>query len=906
MTDRVRAFSLGVCTALLSLLPPDRVAGQLLSRDSYPLWKRERYENYGSFGYRRFRKEDVERRVYDPFGVYLIDGVNVFELQEARTEGPERGSLISKSQIYTRIFRNLVIGTDSYKGWSASLMAGDAIPTRFSPLTLNLSRLNGVRWDASSRKARFSVIGSRISAPVLVGPQGDPLLVGDEGVGLSRTPEIAAFGTYLFGGHWETTLGSVLTLGSTYVNVHNFDSAAGRQAGSIRGVIPFSSLEEGKSVLVVVSDDSPGDGRGPRIYRMEIYIDGQKRDDVQPDIRLIPSVPDFLAATRRETALGASEIALQRADRPSWLIESFRLEEIIKEKYGRDGKLSAFGNGGLFFMGGKPVTHEGGAFLEANGTDVLVYRYEIPPGSQEVLFKALAAGDYCVDVASALIWKDTDVQWRDWHTVKRAEGNPRDRSNMGWIAFRYGFPTGMNLYGINLEAKLFGFRAWGEYTQNTSYFKFPSALGKRLLTRTDAYFFNIFRGMEYADLGFEFANLPSAFTSSFPALMQNSRQSSVEPFELVEDNDDRDEWPDRWEQTPEFSSLNLTPAPGIGLGYGIFPGLDMDRDGVPDNLWYTGADRILTYYEEPFVFGDDFNNNGIVDERENDNRTDYPYDRDTRGGHFFVTLRPRPAQKDIWVRAGRYDMRQPGGGGRNLTSYVKANYLRRRPGVGRLEVNYYGKRVQDDIRNDLYQPIGSAYEVFADRLLLRNSLQHILVFSTRVDTSAVSNFNVYNDIRLEINDQREVADEDFYQPEARITALDYVFRMDYTWRLGESFALTPMFKAAVNRTRAELFSLRRHTYTLTPMVRGDYQLAPHTVVRGGLLGVPFREIHRDLIRPFLDRESWYYVLALENLSPYKGYNVSTSLGYQRDFDRYRSSHRPSIGRVRYFILVRIG
>ncbi|MCY3736416.1 MAG: hypothetical protein OXG13_08470, partial [Gemmatimonadaceae bacterium] len=158
----ITGFALAVAAPLLLCRSAE---AQMLSRDDYPLWEKEAYENIGRFGYRDFDERDVERRVYDPFGVYLIDGVPVFALEETRTQGPERGSGIFKSPLYPSIFRNLMIGMDSYRGWAASIMVGDAVPTRFSSLTLNLSRLNGIRFDASSRKSSFSLVGSRISDP---------------------------------------------------------------------------------------------------------------------------------------------------------------------------------------------------------------------------------------------------------------------------------------------------------------------------------------------------------------------------------------------------------------------------------------------------------------------------------------------------------------------------------------------------------------------------------------------------------------------------------------------------------------------------------------------------------------------------------------------------------------------
>lgn len=903
MIDRLRkGVSLAVFAALLLFF--HSAWGQLISREYYPLWEKEKYENIGRFGYRDFDEQDIERRVYDPFGVFLIDGVSVFNLEEARSEGPDRGSSIFKSPLYPRIFRNLMIGMDSYRGWSASIMVGDAIPTRFSPLTLNMSRLNGIRWDASSRKTSFSIIGSRVSDPVLLatGLTQSGVQVNQEGVfGLP------SFGTYLLGGHLETVLGSVLTLGTSYVNVHNFDSVAGRRAGSLKGVVPFSSLDEAKSVFVIVSDDSHWDEEGPRIYRTEIYVDGEKRDDIEPMVRKVFSVPDLIGAANREIGMGNDEIELLRADRPSWLIESFRMEEIVKEGYTRSGNLSTLTSGGLFFKEGQEVSHVGVPFLETAGTDILIYRFEVPAETEDVRFRILAAGDYVVDVASALDWIDTDVQWRDWHTVKRARGNPVDRSNLGWISFSYGFPTGTVLYGVNFEANVFGFHAWGEFARNTSYFKYPSGEGKRLSTNRNAYFLNVYRDMGRWDLGWELVDMPSDYSTSFQALMQNPRQNVVAPFELVEDNDDRDEWPDIWEQDREVASLNITPAPGRGLGFGVFPGLDVDQDGIRDNVWYSGGNEILTYYDQPFVFGDDFNNNGVLDGWENDNRPDHPYDQDSQGSHFFATMRPFAEQRNAWVRVGHYDMSQPDGGGRDETSYIKANYRSKWPGIGRVQVGYYGKRVKDDIANNLYQFVGvNNYQVLPDQLLLRNSLQNILIAGAHLNTSSLPDLNVYNDIRLEVNDQREFSDGDFYQQGDRITSVAYVGRADYTWHLGRNFTFGPMFKASINRTKADLFSLQRHTYTMTPIVRADYRLAANTVLRGGLLGLPFREKHRDLLRPFLDRDSHYYIVLLENLGNYRGVDVSTSIGYQKNFDRFIASHLVPRGLVRYFIRLRIG
>ena len=59
----------------------------------------------------------------------------------------------------------------------------------------------------------------------------------------------------------------------------------------------------------------------------------------------------------------------------------------------------------------------------------------------------------------------------------------------------------------------------------------------------------------------------------------------------------------------------------------------------------------LLYFSDPqeFVYGIDLNNNGVIDERENDNKPDYPYDRDRKGLHGFVAL---PAWQGLGGRGG--------------------------------------------------------------------------------------------------------------------------------------------------------------------------------------------------------------------------------------------------------------
>ena len=58
----------------------------------------------------------------------------------------------------------------------------------------------------------------------------------------------------------------------------------------------------------------------------------------------------------------------------------------------------------------------------------------------------------------------------------------------------------------------------------------------------------------------------------------------------------------------------------------------------------------INYYFDSVAWGDDFNHNGLIDERENDNQDDLPYERDSKGGHYFFKVRPR-GSIDIYSRS---------------------------------------------------------------------------------------------------------------------------------------------------------------------------------------------------------------------------------------------------------------
>ena len=158
------------------------------------------YDNYGLEGYRTWPRNVITRTanpVYDEFGDFLVNGVEVYHLRENRRfDDPAQvfsGSTIAKPNNYEGFLNRLMVADDSYNSWQTRLIIGDRIRTHFSPLILDLAALNGIRWDLANERHNFSVLASRMDKPVLSQEDATAL-------------STAAFAAYLLGGHWQWNL----------------------------------------------------------------------------------------------------------------------------------------------------------------------------------------------------------------------------------------------------------------------------------------------------------------------------------------------------------------------------------------------------------------------------------------------------------------------------------------------------------------------------------------------------------------------------------------------------------------------------------------------------------------------------------------------------------------------------
>ena len=834
---------------------------EFLNKEYHPLWE-ERYENYSLNSYRDYG-ESREAPLYDPFGIYLVDGLEILRVQETRTLNP----IVSSSASWNLgRFRNMVILRDDYRGWGSRFMMGDLLDGHFSPLTLNLARLEGFRWDASSHRNRFSTVISRAPRPLSAN---------------------RFFSHYLFGGHWESRLGDVVTFGATYVNFHLQDSQ--RRGASLRGNVP-TRLEPASSYYVIVSDDSPEDAIGPRVFDIQVVAHGRVLD-IEPDVRLLPA--SVFDGTRRTTlTVDPAHAAHVRRD-GAWaprIPEADRVLRVDERTRGRRGR---------FFTHGVPVPPDSPP-LEVTGTDLLIYRFEVPGVARDLRWRLQVSGDYSIDVGASYGFQGGgEPRWDDWHNVARAAGNVTDGSNLAWVTVDYGFPTGLAQYGSNLTVKWLGATVDAAYVLNEQRFQFPHD-GSRHDTGTGAWYARMSRKARGWRLGLEYVDVPASFETSMPVWLSGGNK--LLRYDLVEDNDDGDEWPDvveHWDVLdPAWSEVfrsSSDPDPDakvpqtrwdyqLGGGRGVFPGLDADDDATVDvnvnrNQIPDYAEPFFMYGAEPdeFVYGDDFNNNGVVDERENDNKPDYPYDRDQRGYHALLGLEP---VNGLDLVLGRYHMRQRAGGGRNEVTYAEVGHLLWREGTGRLRLQFRIRRVRDDIRNPVYQHAFDqtsraevVYRLRPDALLMTNSLVHTAFLESRY--TGVRGLSIVNAAKYERNARRGGAGE----VPGHVREYALVSKADYAWVRG-SLTVSPMAKLMWLRREAPGRLLSSvDVYDLFPILRADYRLSSRTVLRAGVQGLPgFRHTHRNRKAAGEDFDARHYLAAVQTTGNYTGYDVSVNLG----------------------------
>ena len=385
-------------------------------------------------------------------------------------------------------------------------------------------------------------------------------------------------------------------------------------------------------------------------------------------------------------------------------------------------------------------------------------------------------------------------------------------------------------------------------------------------------------------------------------------ESRTQEYYLVEDNDDDDQWPDD-DQSEVPTSGVLYPG---WSNSSVYPGLDANFDNIPDldrneNFKMDWEEPFLMFAADPpeFVYGIDFNNNGLPDFRENDDLADYPYRRDQKGRHFFLSF-SRLGALGTNLSAGAYTNREIASGGKAEAVYLRYAYKIQQRGVGELLVNYDVKKVEDDIADHSYifhlppddadvipwlnRPDGPPEHpgfyrpATPDPLLMRDSW--VNTFYVDLQYLGFRNVNLNNSFLWVRNSQAEIPLEDgsgLLQPDDIRTRFTLVNKIEYTWIKG-ALTVRPKFK---HRLLYEAVDTegdpRLSSSEYIPIVMAEYKLTANThflVGAQGFPGLPYKRQDRiDKDRIFGQRD---YTAMLRITSDYFGVGASTIfMGFQR-------------------------
>ena len=658
-----------------------------------------------------------------PLGDYLTTGYDLYKWEEVRTPGQEYGSSIFKPNLmynlqWEKVYHAVAVFRDGYRDWGFSFIVGDQLIARLSPLVLSMTDFNGLRFDLSTRYLKATALASRIERPH--GYQEVP------NVWAVEYTHFADDSTLLLGGRLQADLG-VGTLGFNLSNSHVYQST--QSGNSLKGRLrPDQPLMDW--VVVRFSDDSPRDGiAGTHIQDLKLIVNGSSRPDIVPLVvsnpaGMRPQVGTVSSATGRFRATdytlfqGHRLYYRGRDDIPLYSDYFVRRDHEIGEDVSSIANLKGL-------LSNIDIESPSGP-LAADGDKEIAFLFNLSqePVVESVEIEALLGNDYRADVATLY---EVNPRGKTYHsqysatfyeTAVRARDNVQNMTNLKRVSFHVGEDTGIFTYSADLDLTLPGLEINGEYARSALYARYPAHLkgapdfdaSPRFAQKDDAFYLNATHWFEHGRLGAEAFSINPEFTTTFRSYLvkQNFRHTHLMGllnetiyWDLVEDNDDGDRFPDR-------RYGNLVGFHNDDKSWdldGVYLDQDEDNDGFPE---VNRDGDILPDHEEPFlmydvepnayVYGLDRNNNDEPDIREDDGQVDYPYDPDQRGYHLF-------AQYDLTPRlsfgAGHYSVNEIAGPGRNRTSYALLTLDIRGVGGRRLffaENNL--RRVQDDIADE--------------------------------------------------------------------------------------------------------------------------------------------------------------------------------------------------------------
>jgi len=924
-------------------------------------------ENYARNGYYKYGRSLVNRAAnprYDSFGNYIMDGVQVFEWEEQKINSRHIQDYDAYSHIlktnpqdegeyFREYLNNLVVVSESQKSFSSRFTVGNEIRVNFSPLTVDMAAMNGLRWDFNIKNVNnLTFISSRSDLPMYFPKEY-----------ISEKLRYRVSPVYLTGGHFDRKFG-IFNFAMNYVNQYRSDSSQSRQKNSITGTMPYN-MPDVLYVVVKLEDESRKDAGGPRLYDLAPVLDGVRNDSLLVAISEGSWENDFTDVNKYSESqyLYTNRYFLDPERIPIYSTFESTKASNIATKYTnyilrRDAITESFNKNAKFLVDRFPqITKRDGTdkkYLEVNNGDYLQFWYQINARDIEKLeFISLIGNDYKFSVSH--IYKNTmnamgNKNATYFNVAKTSPGNVKDMSNLSWVKFRYGQQTSVMLMGFRIDSSVKDFDFVAEYNKNLNYKQYPSSDGSKYREDAEAYYVNLKKKFGKLALGTEYFKISPDYTTSFQNVdpyyieMNNlpynswknyftddvaltggsdNPTTSVSPqaymnntmvIDTVDDNDDKDRYPD-WNIYSDVRDRN-----------GVYPGLDENGNYRPDT---NENDNILPDYDEPFLlyyidpdeydYGDDLNNNGVIDARENDDKADYPYDKDTKGYHLFTSYGEDYGFKST---LGVVNFKQMSGSGETDVRYAKMQYRKFIPFFADIKFATTAKKVEDTIDDNVfryartlsttlrdsltyddnifYTREGLQAEKYYDPLDYRNSYSSQSYFETKI--FRVPNLTMTVKLKYEINHQLEDANQD----KNDIINRTQVYKADYRYYY-KKFLIMPQVKYLTRKmTNHDGYTLPFHEEAFYPILRFEYPITIKTKLKAGMQGFPgFNAKIRNEMNDQLDYDSRDMLLMLTNTSVYNGYDFSLNFGFKTYWQDLKGIERKYYSRTDKMFFIRL-
>ena len=861
----------------------------------------DRYENYGFRGFERYDLLENRRMKwsYNRFGERL-DKMTHFgsiwaeymdDYGMSSSGGP--GGYIVRGDLIDGVW----VVQESTDDWAVSLVGSTSLRTTLTPLTMSTPRGYGMRADVQTKNYEAVIVND-----------GSEFNFIKRGAQLRRK-----FGA--------------LSVGATFAGQYRQNPR--RQKGNdFRGTV-----DDRKGIpfiyLVRILDDSPWDGSGPVIFNVRLKVNGKYRDDIQPWVLIDDITRETDTALYGEMAAGKHSYYRQVYNKNYYghnlydvdynipkYVDYLFLNDVIRgnnienvnKLYNTERALARY-----------EVIDPRGEPVRVDGTKYALYWFDISRITEKVdrvEAEVTVANDYRVQTAE--IYTNSPTGAHDalganqghydptfWRTMAVAKGNVRDESNLRNVRVAFGEEVGNMIYGVDAGFDYYGYKIRGEYVRNIHCFMSRSGVpgsgkpmkghgdvtpltGHRFSIRDHACYLTARKDWGRIGIAGEYFRMGAFYR---PYFVRESLYKNLKGYHsLIADNDDYDQYPDE-PTNPDDPTWDID---------GVFPGNDLDRDGIPDteknrNGMPDAYEPFFMFDADPveFTFGDDFNNNTIPDFREDDKKFDTPYDLDRQGRHVFIHL---DLNEQVSVGAGTLRSRGIGVDNRTDDDYVKVTADYGIINLGNLYAEYRYEKIRDNItdpyRDERYEMVYSrAYKKYPfdyereptpDRLEYRNSRVNRLFVETKI--RPVPSLTCENHVKYERNSQLGgyMYDRTF-QPHNVLSTIALVSKASLTKRWGNWVVTSGIKFRMYKRDRADYVYPYDYYTMRIPIVQVKYLVSPDTRLSFGMQGFDrFEYRYRDFADPRNDYRQKNLVMQVENKSMYFGYIAWGAWGFKME------------------------